>query len=255
MTATTWVDGRLHADQVSVSDAGYTHGLGVFETLPVVRGNPLHLDRHLARLAHAAPRLGLKVPASQEIREGVQAVTAACGGHFQRLRITLTDSLVISSVTAEPWTGPMTAVVAPWVRNERSPLAGLKCTSYADNVLAYRWAQKKKADEALLFDSTGRLCEGTLSNVFVVLDGEVLTPSLDTGCLPGIVRALVLEHLEHEHRPAHETAIDHDTLARADEVFLTNSVRGVVPVSDLDGQQFSQPGEVTASLLGLSPHV
>jgi branched-chain amino acid aminotransferase len=120
--------------------------------------------------------------------------------------------------------------VAPWPRNERGPLVGLKTTSYADNVVALQWAHAQGADEALLANTVGELCEGTGSNVFVVLDGQVLTPRLASGCLAGVTRDLVLEWTE-----AAEAEIALVELYEADEVFLTSSTRDVQAVTGLDG--------------------
>jgi branched-chain amino acid aminotransferase len=120
--------------------------------------------------------------------------------------------------------------VAPWPRNERGPLVGLKTTSYADNVVALQWAHAHGADEALLANTVGELCEGTGSNVFVVLDGQVLTPRLASGCLAGITRDLVLEWTQ-----AAEAEIALVTLYEAEEVFLTSSTRDVQAVTSLDG--------------------
>ena len=83
--------------------------------------------------------------------------------------------------------------MVPWVRNERSAVAGLKTTSYAENVVALAYAKERGAIEAVFANTRGELCEGTGSNVFVVRDGVVWTPPLDSGCLAGITRALAVE--------------------------------------------------------------
>ena len=91
------------------------------------------------------------------------------------------------------WAPTAKVVVVPWTRNERAATAGLKTTSYADNVVALAHAKARGATEALLMNTAGLLCEGTGSNVFVVLDGELVTPPLSSGCLAGVTRALVIE--------------------------------------------------------------
>jgi branched-chain amino acid aminotransferase len=134
-------------------------------------------------------------------------------------------------------------VAVPWVRNERAATAGLKTTSYADNVVALLYAHERGAGEAVFGNSRDRLCEGTGSNVFVVLDGELLTPPLSSGCLAGITRELVLEWLPE----ATEEDLPMSALGEADEAFLTSSTRDVQPIRAVDGRALpAAPGRVTA---------
>lgn len=133
----------------------------------------------------------------------------------------------------------------PWVRNERSAVAGLKTTSYAENVVALAAAHRAGASEALLANTVGRLCEGTGSNVFVVLDGELHTPPLESGCLAGITRALVVEWAG-----AKETDLPFEALEQAEEVFVTSSLRDAQAVVRLDGRELgTEPGRVTAEVM------
>ena len=119
----------------------------------------------------------------------------------------------------------------PWVRNERSAVAGAKTISYAENVVALARAHERGADEALFANTVGALCEGTGTNVFVVQGGRVRTPSLATGCLAGITRELVLELIDVEETDA----LTLDDLRGADEAFLTSSTRDVHPIASVDG--------------------
>jgi branched-chain amino acid aminotransferase len=109
-------------------------------------------------------------------------------------------------------------------------LVGLKTTSYADNVMALAWAHERGASEAILLNTRGELCEGTGSNVFVVIEGQVLTPPLSSGCLAGITRQLVLEWTA-----AQEADLDATALRQASEAFLTSSTRDVQPIIAVDG--------------------
>lgn len=247
---TVWVNGRLCTPDepaVSALDHGLTVGDGVFETLKVVDGQPFALTRHLARLVHSARGLGLAAPDLDLVRQGCAEVLAA-DPHVgvQRLRITCTAgpgplgsdrsegsaTVVVASSPAPTWAEGARVAVAPWPRNERGPLVGLKTTSYADNVVALQWAHERGADEALLLSTTGELCEGTGSNVFVVLDERVLTPRAQSGCLAGITRDLVLEWTDAEPAELHA-----DVLQRAEEVFLTSSTRDVQAVVLLDDRR------------------
>ena len=121
----------------------------------------------------------------------------------------------------------------PWPRNERGATAGLKTTSYAENVIALRAAHDAGADEALFVDTRGRVCEGTGSNVFYFVNGHLVTPSLATGCLAGVTRELVMELVDVMVADAPV-----GLLGGADEAFITSSTRDVLPVSHLDGHAF-----------------
>ncbi len=245
-----WLNGSVLSPaeaKVSVFDHGLTVGDGVFETLKVIGGRPFALGRHLARLHRSATGLGLDVPLSDaRLRAAVDEVLAAAGPGTGRLRITLTGglaplgsgrgeappTLVLAAGPQEPWQPDTTAVTVPWPRNERSAITGLKTTSYAENVVALAEARKVDATEAILPNTAGNLCEGTGTNVFVVLEGRLLTPSLLSGCLAGVTRALVLELLDE----ADEEDLPIAALAAADEVLLTSSTRDVQPLRALDGR-------------------
>jgi branched-chain amino acid aminotransferase len=138
---------------------------------------------------------------------------------------------------------PTSAVVlAPWVRNERSAVAGIKTTSYAENVVALAYAKARGASEALLANTRANLCEGTGSNVFVAVDGELVTPPLTAGPLAGISRALLLEWAADAGLPVREGDLPVEMLAQTSEVVLTSSIRDVQPAHAVDGRTLTEPG-------------
>ncbi len=252
-----WVDGRLCdplEPVLAALDHGVTVGDGVFETCGVVQGRAFALSRHLRRLRHSAVGIGLPEPDEELLRTAVAEVLAA-GTGLGRLRITVTAGIgPLGSgripgrptvlVLAGPASPPdvVSVVRVPWVRNERSAVAGLKTTSYVENAVALAHAQARGADEALLANTVGELCEGTGTNVFVETGGEVLTPPLSSGCLGGITRELVLEWGAAAGLPVREarpgelpyTVLDDVAAGRA-HLGLTGSVRTVAPVVALDG--------------------
>jgi branched-chain amino acid aminotransferase len=259
---TIWLDGALQeADSATVSayDHGLTVGDGVFETVKTIDGRPFALTRHLRRLACSARGLGLPEPDLDEVRRACGAVLADNPMPLGRLRITYTGgiaplgsgrgtagpTLVVALGESAPRPDTTAAVTVPWTRNERGAVAGLKTTSYAENVVALARASEQGASEALFANTVGRLCEGTGSNVFVVLDGELHTPPLPSGCLAGITRALVVEWVG-----AKETDLPFEVLMRADEVFLTSSTRDVQAVHRVDSRTLpGAPGPVTAKAM------
>nr|WP_240969172.1 aminodeoxychorismate lyase [Streptomyces sp. HNM0575] len=242
-------------------DHGLTVGDGVFETVKTVEGTPFALTRHIERLARSARGLGLPAPDPGEVRRACAAVTDAEPMPLGRLRITytggpsplgsdrgeVTPTLAVV-LTESPRRPDTTAVITvPWTRNERGALAGLKTTSYGENVLALSRAHQQGAGEALFGNTRGRLCEGTGTNVFVVLDGELHTPPLESGCLAGITRALVAEWAG-----ARETDLPMDALEQAEEIFLTSSLRDVQAVHRVDDRQLpGAPGPVTLKAMKL----
>ncbi|WP_326600068.1 aminotransferase class IV [Streptomyces sp. NBC_01803] len=257
--ALIWLDGELRdADsaRVSVFDHGLTVGDGVFETLRTEHGRAFATSRHLDRLAASAAGLGLPEPDRDEVRRACAAVLAATPLPFGRLRVTYTGgpaplgsdrgdaspTLLVAHAEATRVPESTAVVTVPWTRNERGALTGLKTTSYAENVIALAHARRAAASEALFANTAGRLCEGTGSNVFVVLDGEPHTPPLSSGCLAGITRALILEWVG-----ATETDLPMDSLERAEEIFLTSSLRDVQAVRRIDDRTVpGAPGPVTA---------
>lgn len=261
-TIRVWVDGTLvGADQPAVSavDHGVTVGDGAFETAKIDAGRPFAVSRHLRRLDASLRGLGLRPADHGRVLEGVDAVLAGEPIGFGRLRFTVTggsgplgsdrlDSDLTYIVTAVPHPRPDPhGVVAtvPWVRNERSATAGLKTTSYADNVVALSYAKQRGAMEAVFANTRGELCEATGSNIFVVTDGVVATPPLESGCLAGITRELALEWCRADGLEVVEETLPLEVLERADEVFLTSSIKDVFPVSGVDGRQLLAPGPLT----------
>jgi branched-chain amino acid aminotransferase len=260
MSAPIWLNGRLVDPEdaaVPALDHGITVGDGVFETMRVYGGEPYALDRHLVRLARSAAGLGLTIPGTDLLERAVREVVAAGGLPDGRVRLTVTagtgplgsgrveaECTVVAAVAPLEPAAPTTDVITvPWVRNERSPLAGLKTTSYAENVVALARAKEAGASDALFANTRGELCEGTGTNVFVVLGDELLTPPLSSGCLAGITREVVLEVTD-----AIERDLPVDVLFEADEVFLTSSTREVQAVAHVDGRPVrTAPGPRTAA--------
>ena len=243
-------------------DRGAIHGLGLFETMLAFDGVLVFADRHLARLRKGHEALGWPVdlPGFHEIATELLAKNHLTKGRA-RIRLTVTagsgpihdltpgdDRLVW--MTAVPALVPpesLTARLSRWPRNEHSPLAGLKCASYSENLIALDQARRKGFDETIFLNTVGHLCEAATANLFLVKDGMLQTPSLDSGCLPGITREVVLELAAETGIPCEVGALTLEQLQSADEVFLTSSTIGVVSLSRI-GDRVMTPGPVTRRL-------
>ena len=268
MGVTVWINGALQStEEVGISpfDHGVTVGNGVFETMLASDGSPFAFTRHYERLNRSAEMMGLSVRSREELwRASLEVLQAnELVGCRSRLRITVTGgpaplgsergeqgetTLVAASPSAE-WGDTEDVIVVPYSRNEHGALAGIKSTSYGENVVALAEARKRGAGEAIFANTRGELCEGTGSNVFLVSGGLLITPPLSSGCLAGVTRALVIELCEREGIVLEEKAVPISSLERAEEAFLTSTTREVQPIREVDGRLISNvPGEVTSRL-------
>ena len=257
-----WLNGALLDPAVaalSVFDHGFTVGDGVFETMLSYPDTGIAFAReHLMRLRSSAAGLALSVPFEDDalmiaMRQVIDAAPAAGGRMRVRLTVTggagplgsdrggATPTVMIAAAPQLPWPPTATLAPVPWPRNERGAVAGLKTTSYAENVVALHAAHDAGASEALFCDTQGNVCEGTGSNVFAVIDGELVTPPLSTGCLAGVTRAVVLDCYGSTERN-----FSPDELATATEVFITSTTREVQAVCEIIGVgKYDGPGPTT----------
>ena len=251
-----WINGRMvepDRPHLRADDHGVIVGDGVFETLLVVRrdegATAFAVRRHLERLRRSAGVLRFKCPYSDDdLRAAIdQCLDAAPGAGVVRITATsgggplgsgrsgARGSAIVVAGNRPPDYPPGTSVaIMPFPRNERGAMAGVKTTSYAENVLALDIARERGASEAIFADTRGRVSEGTGSNIFWS-DGERLhTPPLDTGCLAGVTRALLLEQLDIA-----ETHLPVDKLPEVSEAFLASSTRTVQSIARIDGTELT----------------
>lgn len=261
-----WVNGERvdpAAPAIAAVDHGVTVGDGVFETCKVVGGVPFALARHARRLDRSMAGLGLPAADHDRIDIGIKAVLAGEPISYGRLRYTVTGGAgpLGSDRDSSPLTYIVTAgpqlpnpdsgklVVVPWTRNERSPTAGLKTTSYAENVVALAYAKERGGVEAVFANSIGNLCECTGSNVFVVVNGVILTPDLASGPLAGVTRDLVIEWCREEGLTVRAEPLPMSILSQAAEVFITSTVKDVMAVHAIDDRPVLAPGPVTTRVV------
>jgi branched-chain amino acid aminotransferase len=269
------IDGVLcapDAARVSVYDRGFLFGDAVFEVLRTYGGALFAFDEHFARLRTSAERVLMEVPVdAATLRAEIEQGLVAAGNDESNVRIVLTRGA--GPVTLDPGTAGsplrvvlVEAVVPPpraayadgiaviTVRTRRSvdgtAAAGAKVTNYLESLLAVREAKAQGAQEALIVDGRGDVLEGATSNVFVVKDGRLATPPVDAGILAGITRAHVLESARAAGMAVDERRLRPEHLKDADEVFVTSSIRELLPVVRVDGQAVGAgaPGPVARTL-------
>lgn len=261
--------------RVSVYDSGFMQGVGLFETMRAYRVHAemppvvFRLDAHIERLRRSAQNLGWTVaPDVESLRRDVRQVVRACGDPDARVRLTVTTGAV-RPMGDEPPRLTVVATAAPGGRypdevyrkgvgvvqsrfrqSGADPLTGHKTTSYFARLAGLREAHAQGAFEALWLTPDDRLAEGSISNVFIVTDGDLLTPPLDTPVLPGVTRATVIELARRQRVAVVEHELTLDDVLDADEVFLTNSLMEIVPVVRVEGQDVGagKPGELTHRL-------
>lgn len=260
--ATIWCNGKwLEADQplVPLHDRGLLHGLGLFETMLAVDGRPAMVKRHQERLVQGAGRLGWTLAecdweaVMRELlgRNGLSlgkarirvALSGGCGS-LHDLGAGEDRLLCISAAPLGEAPQDLKLALCPWRRNEHSALSGLKCSSYAENLLALDWARRQGLDEVLFLNTAGELCEAATANVFLVHDGVAHTPPLQSGCLPGVMRDLIFELAPTLGHLVEEKALLSKDVESASELFLTNAVHGVMSVTRVGEQNYPE-GEVT----------
>jgi branched-chain amino acid aminotransferase len=242
-----WIDGVLGGADAGVPalDAGFLFGESVFETMRAIGARVIDLDAHLERLAAGAAALGLAAPAAADLCAALAATVAAAGEPDLRVRAIVTAGRTdvaaappVVVVTAEPCP-PLSAQLLVLAAVDR-PLSdprtvdpSLKTGSYLVHRLAQRDARALAADEALRLTAAGVVAEGATSNLFAVLDGALVTPPASLGIRAGVTRARVIALARGLGLEVAERTFDAAALYRADEIFVTSSIRGVAPVRRL----------------------
>lgn len=221
-------------------DAGYTFGMGVFETIGVEKGKSLLLSWHLKRLQEGLEILGIGGKAAQE-KTAPEQIEAYLKEHFMEhgvLKIMVSEKNVLFQTRENPYTEAdykrgFRLDISKVLRNETSPFTYIKSFHYGDNLLEKRRAKQAGYDETLFLNSTGQVAETSASNIFFVNDKKLYTPSLECGLLPGIVRKYLLENYSVE-----EMTIMPEDIPHFQESFLTNSLMGIMPVQSIGDYVF-----------------
>lgn len=219
-----------------LTDAGWNLGDGIFESLLVLHGKPIALDRHLERMANGARELELPILDVAKVKLEITKLLST-GEIYERgrLRISLLSGgdVVMTYRELLPYAESATIKTYPFPKNERSVLAGKKSISYGENAHALRWAKNAGCDDALFLITQGFVSETAVANVMWQSGDSFFTPALTTGCLPGITREMVIEKFgvkEVEARP--------NELLNADALYLLSSTRLIQLVARYDDKNY-----------------
>jgi branched-chain amino acid aminotransferase len=259
--------------RISVLDNGFTFGDGVYETLRTYGGRPFALDRHLRRLRRSCASLGIGLPlGDDELAARLSALLERAGNQESYMRLMVSRGVGEVSYRFDRVQGPTVVMLAkpyeplpPECYENGVPIAlvsvrrnspqaldpAIKSCNLLNNILAMREAQSRGALEGLMLNERGDVAEAAGSNIFVVQAGQLLTPPLQAGILAGITREVVLELCAGLGQPVAEQLLRVTDLLRADEVFITSTLKEVVPVATVDDRLVGQgwPGPVTRRLL------
>jgi branched-chain amino acid aminotransferase len=251
---------------------GFLYGYGLFETMRSYSGSIFKLDRHLARLHNSAQTLGIvnKLKA-YDLEKACNGVLRANNLTDARIRLTVTlgegdiipnpdtASRITVFIAARKMVPPSTetyeqgysAIISKYRRNSRSPLSNIKSTSYLENFLARKEATAAGVDEVVLLNETGFLAEGSRTNIFLVNKKLLITPSIESGILPGITREAVLELAKSTGITTAVKQVELDELLTAGEAFFTSSALEIMPLTILDNKPIGKgrPGPVTRQLM------
>jgi branched-chain amino acid aminotransferase len=280
MAATVNVNGRVSDQEhavISVFDHGFLYGEGVYETLRTYNGQPFLFDRHMRRLRKSADMLALAVPlvdAEIDARFRDTMRTAGLGGPGREAYIRILVTRGIGDLSYDPAGCPAPSIVVivkphvepprevfekgvrvalvPIVRNHPGSVNPLiKSNNLLNNALAMQEAFRRGGFEGVMRNYRGELAECTQSNLFVVQNGAALTPTIESGLLPGITRAFLFEVGAELGIPVREAVLHDDDLFGADEAFLTSTTREAVPIVQVDSTRIGAgvPGPVTKALL------
>jgi branched-chain amino acid aminotransferase len=237
---------------ISVTDSGFLYGAGLFETMRSHNGVVFALTDHLDRLFVSAEVLSINNPYDREfITEAVDKLLRANKLTDARLRLTLTNGPMTESEDQRKSTLLITAtelrtypseyykkgvmvVLCPFKQNPLDPASGRKTMSYFSRMIALNLAHQKRAAEAIWFTLDNRLAEGCISNVFLVKDSELLTPPINTPVLPGVARKTVCRLATQSSIKLTEKDLTIDDVLGADEIFLTNVIMQVMPITKIE---------------------
>ena len=270
-----FLNGKIIPDtdgSVSTGDRGFLYGDGIYETLRSYKGKPFKLSKHLERMRHSAKQLKISFEyTNSDIGEKVNELIEMNRSQDAYIRITLSRGTgggrLQMDHNIEPTTliqvNPLTPydrkfyeegmalVVSHSRRSTSCPISRHKSTNLLKSILLKEEAKNRSAHETIVLNTDDYVAECVVSNIFFVKNGNVVTPSLDSNILPGITRRTVLDICKDSSFPVGEELFKTEALLNADEVFITNSLMEIMPVSKIENYKIGEtiPGKITKQLM------
>jgi 4-amino-4-deoxychorismate lyase len=257
-----YLNGRItDKNQDFISGAGLFYGYGLFETIKIMERNPVFIKEHYQRLKKSSAFLKLKLDMTlpefienggkliniNKVREGALKLLFFKGAKQNHILIR-TDLKIYDT---EKYKYGLSIKFSERIKNEKSLLSGHKTLNYLENILEKTTAFKEGYDDALFLNGRGNITETTCANIFFINKNKIYTPSLESGILPGIVREKILHIAKQKNIPLTEGFFSQDELMKADAVFLTNSLMGVMPVKSINGKKFKLDNEIFGNISSL----
>lgn len=253
-----------HQNSLRAGQVGLLNGWGVFSTIRVEDGVLFAFERHWNRMQRDAKRMHVPFPAdSDAVKSRLQRLIEANsawnatlrlvvvrnhGGLFEAPDLERDFELIAFTADLNPWGSSVRLSIKPHGRHAQNEFAGTKVLSWAQNLTWYEEAHQHGFDEVILLNERGEICECTSANIFIARGGEVFTPPLNSGCLPGVTRALLLKEIRVPGISALEKTLLPADLEHADQVFITSTTRDFLPVSYIEGLKVRSGGNIVATL-------
>lgn len=254
-----------HAKSLSAGQVGLLNGWGVFSTLRVADGVPFAFERHWERMHRDAVKMHVPFPSdAEELRSQILRLIEANsawnatlrvmvvrnkGGLFEGPDIERDFDVLAFTKDLSPWGSSVRLTLKPNARHSANEFSGCKILSWSQNLTWYEEARQAGFDEAILLNEHGEISECTSANVFAAVGGEVWTPPLSSGCLPGVTRELLLDVVRVPGTKVVERAMKPEDLERADQVFITSTTRDLIPAASVAGLKIRNSGDVVDRLV------
>ncbi len=269
-----WINGKLvdiNRATVSVFDRGFMYGDGLFETMRCYNGTVFKIDDHLRRLEHSAKTIAIKMPYSLKyLKKEIYKLIAVNALKDAYIRLTITRGEGRFGIEHKDVLKPNMVIIAKkfegyprWMadkgischtvkirQNDLSPLSGAKSLNFLNYIMARFEAKDSGADEAIILNTKGYVAESPTSNIFIVIGKSLITPSIVSGALPGITRAIIIKNGRKLGFKVAEKRLTYKELIKADEIFLTNTLAEVLPVTRVDRKKIGagSPGVISKLL-------
>jgi len=253
-----------HQKSLSAGQVGLLNGWGVFSTIRVQEGVLFAFERHWERMQRDAARMHVPFPTDHDVVRArlsrlIEAnsawnatlrvvVVRNRGGLFEGPDLARDFELIAFTANLNAWGNSVRLAIKPHGRHAQNEFAGTKVLSWAQNLTWYEEAHQQGLDELILLNERGEVCECTSANLFIARGSEVFTPPLNSGCLPGVTRALLLEEIRVPGISGLERTLLPRDLEEADQVFITSTTRDFLPVSQIEGLKVKSGGNVVAAL-------